>query len=179
MPTVEVEIRDDRGRALPSGDEGEVYVRSPMVMLEYWRNPQATAEAIHPGRWLRTGDFGRISDGRLYLSSRKRDLILRGGENVYPAEIELRLEAHPDVAEAAVVGAPHAELGEEVKAIVVPACGARLDPAALARWVAEALADFKVPARWEVRAEPLPRNATGKVMKHVLRDGGESAFVQE
>src|SRR5207245_9305198 len=108
--------------------------------------------AIGPGRWLRTGDLGRLEDGRLYLSARRQDLILRGGENVYPAEIEQRLELHPDVAEAAVVGVPHPELGQEVKAIVVPRPGAAADPAALARWVGQALAYFKVPAHWDIRA---------------------------
>jgi long-chain acyl-CoA synthetase len=178
IPIADVEIRDDGGRRVPDDVDGEVYVRSAMVMLEYWRNPQATREAIHPGRWLRTGDVGHLSDGRLYLSTRKRDLILRGGENVYPAEIEQRLEQHPCVAEAAVVGVDHAELGQEVKAIVVPAAGAHVDAEELARWVGEALAYFKVPAHWEVRSEPLPRNATGKVLKEVLR-GEAAAFVPE
>jgi acyl-CoA synthetase (AMP-forming)/AMP-acid ligase II len=178
IPIADVEIRDESGRPAREGVDGEVFVRSAMVMLEYWRNPQATREAIHPGRWLRTGDVGHLRGGRLYLSTRKRDLILRGGENVYPAEIEQRLEQHPAVAEAAVVGVDHAELGQEVKAIVVPAEGARVDTGELARWVGEALAYFKVPAHWEVRPEPLPRNATGKVLKDVLR-GEADAFVPE
>jgi acyl-CoA synthetase (AMP-forming)/AMP-acid ligase II len=178
IPIVDVEIRDEGGRPAPDGVDGEVFVRSAMVMLEYWRNPEATREAIHAGRWLRTGDIGHLRDGRLYLSTRKRDLILRGGENVYPAEIEQRLEQHPSVAEAAVVGVDHAELGQEVKAIVVPAAGARVDTEELARWVGEALAYFKVPAHWEVRPQPLPRNATGKVLKEVLR-GEAEAFVPE
>ena len=123
LPTIEVEIRDPEGRALPEGREGEIHIRGPLVMKEYWRNPEATAQTILPGRWLRTGDIGWLKDGRLTVESRKRDLILRGGENVYPAEIELCLEAHPDVREAAVVGVDHPELGQEVKAIVVPAPG--------------------------------------------------------
>jgi acyl-CoA synthetase (AMP-forming)/AMP-acid ligase II len=178
IPIADVEIRDAAGRAVPDGLDGEVFVRSPMVMLEYWRNPQATRDAIHPGRWLRTGDVGHLRDGHLYLATRKRDLILRGGENVVPVEIEQRLEQHPAVAEAAVVGVEHAELGQEVKAIVVPAPGARVDTAELARWVGETLAYYKVPAHWEVRREPLPRNATGKVLKDVLR-GEADAFVPE
>ena len=127
LPTVRVEIRDPQGRALPEGQEGEVHVRSPYTMLGYWRNEEATRKAIGSGRWLATGDVGRIEDGYLYINSRARDLILRGAENVYPIEIEHRLEAHPDVAEAAVVGVDHPELGQEVKAIVVPKRGARLD----------------------------------------------------
>lgn len=179
MPTVEIEIRDASGAPLPDGSEGDVHVRGPLVMLEYWRNPAATARSILAGRWLRTGDVGKILEGRLYLSSRRDDLILRGGENVYPAEIEQRLEAHPDVLEVAVLGIEHAELGQEVKAFVVPKMGRPLDAARLSAWVAEALAYFKVPSQWEVRALPLPRNATGKVLKHVLRDQQPSTFIDE
>jgi acyl-CoA synthetase (AMP-forming)/AMP-acid ligase II len=179
LPTIALEIRDEAGRPLPEGAEGEVHLRSPLVMREYWRNPQATAEAILPGRWLRTGDIGRVEQGRLYLNSRKRDLILRGSENVYPAEIELRLEAHPDVSEAAVVGVEDAEYGQEVKAFVVPSPGASPDPRDLARFVGERLAAFKVPRHWEIRREPLPRNAAGKVMKHVLKGERENPFVEE
>ena len=98
MPTHEIEIRDPQGRPLPEGVEGEIHIRSPYLMLGYWRRPEATAEALLPGRWLRTGDIGRFEDGRLYINSRARDMILRGGENIYPVEIEHRLEAHPQVA---------------------------------------------------------------------------------
>jgi acyl-CoA synthetase (AMP-forming)/AMP-acid ligase II len=179
MPTIAIEIRGPEGGLLPDGIEGEIHLRGPLVMLEYWRNPAATAEVILPGRWLRTGDVGKMIDGRLYLASRRHDLILRGGENVYPAEIEQRLEQHASVAEAAVIGVPHAELGQEVKAIVVPKMGSDVDVKALAAWAAEGLAYFKVPSLWEVRSEPLPRNATGKVLKHVLRDRGPSTFIDE
>ena len=179
MPTVEVQIRGDNGLPLPDGEEGEIHLRGPLVMLEYWRNERATAEVILPGRWLRTGDVGRMRDGRLYLSSRRNDLILRGGENVYPAEIEQRLELHPDVAEVAIIGVDHPELGQEVKAVVVPKSGRAIDVKGLASWAAEGLAYFKVPSHWEIRAEPLPRNATGKVLKHVLRDPGASTFIDE
>jgi acyl-CoA synthetase (AMP-forming)/AMP-acid ligase II len=170
MPLVDIAIRDEAGAPIEDGGEGEIHVRSAGVMLEYWRNPAATAASILPGRWLRTGDIGRIEEGRLYLASRKRDLILRGGENVYPVEIEQRLEMHPAVAEAAVVGVEHDELGQEVMAIVVPADGARVDVEELRRWVGEGLAYYKVPAHWELRGEALPRNAVGKVMKHLLAD---------
>jgi acyl-CoA synthetase (AMP-forming)/AMP-acid ligase II len=179
QPTHQVEIRTPDGAALPEGTEGEIHVRSPYLMLEYWRNPEATERALRPGRWLATGDIGRIDGGRLYVNSRARDLILRAAENVYPVEIEHRLEAHPDVSEAAVVGVDHPELGQEVKAIVVPAAGARLDPEALARWVGEVLAAFKVPSHWELRREPLPRNAAGKVLKKVLLGEAENIFVEE
>lgn len=178
-PTHQIEIRDERGVPRPEGAEGEIHVRSPYTMLGYWRDPEATAEAILPGRWLRTGDIGRLDEGRLYLNSRKRDLILRGAENIYPVEIELCLEAHPDVLEAAVVGVDNPELGQEVKAFVVPIHGAALDAADLARFVASRLAYFKVPAHWEIRNEPLPRNASGKIMKHVLTGDAENPFVEE
>jgi long-chain acyl-CoA synthetase len=177
--THQIEIRDEQGRPLPEGAEGEIYVRSPYTMLEYWRRPAETAEVIGPGRWLRTGDIGRFEDGRLYINSRARDLILRAAENIYPVEIEHRLEAHPSVAEAAVVGVDHPELGQEVKAIVVPAEGASPDPRELAAWVGETLAPYKVPAHWEVRSRPLPRNAAGKVLKNVLQGIAENAFIED
>jgi long-chain acyl-CoA synthetase len=179
VPTVELEVRDEAGRTLPEGSEGEIHVRGPMVMKEYFRKPEATAEVLLAGRWLRTGDIGRLEGGRLYLVSRKRDLILRGGENVYPVEIEQRLEQHPEVVEAAVFGVDHDELGQEVKAVVVAVSNARPSPGELTRWVAEALAYYKVPAHWEVRREPLPRNATGKVLKHELVEPRASSFIEE
>jgi len=179
LPTVELEIRDPQGRVLPEGEEGEICIRSPLVMLEYWRRPDATAETIVAGRWLRSGDIGCMEDGRLYLASRRRDLIIRGGENVYPVEIENRLVEHPNVQEAAVIPVPHPELGQEVKAVVVPRSGGTLDATALATFVGETLARFKVPSHWEFRRTPLPRNATGKVLKQVLMGEGDSQFVED
>jgi len=179
LPTVQVEIHDLDGNAVPDGDEGEVCIRGPVVMLGYWRRPEETAAVIGPGRRLRTGDIGRMESGRLFLASRKRDLILRGGENVYPVEIEHRIAEHPGVAEVAVVGMDHPELGQEVKAVVVPRPGVELDAGELTEWVASHLAYFKVPSVWEIRRETLPRNATGKVMKHLLSEGVESAFVDD
>ena len=179
MPTVELEIRDPEGNPVPDGTEGEIYLRGPLVMLGYWNRTDETDETILPGRWLRTGDWGRLIDGRLYIASRKRDLILRGGENVYPIEIEQRLEAHPAVREAAALGVDHPELGQEVKAIVVLEDGASADPEELREWVAGGLAYYKVPAHWEIREEPLPRNATGKILKNVLLGQTESAFEED
>jgi acyl-CoA synthetase (AMP-forming)/AMP-acid ligase II len=179
QPTHQIQIRDAGGRVLAEGEQGEIFVRSPYNMLEYWRDPDATRKALRAGRWLATGDVGYFRDGRLYINSRARDLILRGAENVHPAEIEHRLEEHPSVAEAAVVGVEHPELGQDVKAIVVPRPGATLDFEALARFVGETLAPFKVPAVWEVRVEPLPRNAAGKVLKNVLTGEAENRFVEE
>jgi acyl-CoA synthetase (AMP-forming)/AMP-acid ligase II len=179
LPTVQLEIRDAFGAPVPDGDEGEVCVRGPMVMPGYWRRPEANAETIAPGHWLRTGDIGRLEGGRLYLASRKRDVVFRGGENVYPVEIEKRIEDHPDVEECAVIGVDHPELGQAVKAVVVPAPGHVVDVDALRAWVASELAYYKVPEQWEVRAEPLPRNAAGKILKEPLRTGADAEFVEE
>jgi acyl-CoA synthetase (AMP-forming)/AMP-acid ligase II len=178
LPTIDVEIRDRDGKPVREGEEGEIHLRGPLVMREYWRRPRETAEAIGPGRWLRTGDVGHFEDGYLYLHSRRRDLILRAAENVYPVEVEQCLESHPAVREAAVVGVDHPELGQEVKAIVVVGDPAP-PPSELERWVAERLAYYKVPAHWELRREPLPRNATGKILKHVLTGGAVNPFVEE
>lgn len=179
LPTVEVEIRGDDGSALPEGEEGEVYVRGPLVMLEYWNRPEATAETILEDGWLRMGDWGRMEEGRLYLASRRRDLILRASENVYPVEIENRLVEHPAVDEAAVVGVPHEELGQEVKAFIVLRANQEVEAETLASFVGEKLAYFKVPAHWDISRKPLPRNATGKVLKQVLMGEAESSFVEE
>jgi long-chain acyl-CoA synthetase len=180
LPTVQLEIRNpDTGAPVADGMEGEIHLRGPMVMLEYWDRPDATAATIGPGRWLRTGDLGHMNGGRLYLAARRTDLILRGGENVYPAEIEHRLETHASVAEAVVMGVPDEDLGQRVLAIVVPADGVTVDTDDLAAHCAEALAYFKVPAEWVVRATPLPRNAAGKVLKHVLAAGDDSPFIEE
>ena len=179
VPIVDVEIRDEQGRPIGEGEEGEIHLRGPLVMREYWEDAEATKAVIKPGRWLNTGDVGRLRNGKLYIASRKRDLILRGGENVYPFEIEQRLEVHPAIAEAAVIGVDHEELGQEVKAIVVFEQGQELATEALQRWVADALAYYKVPSLWETRKEPLPRNATGKVLKNALRDAQDSMFIEE
>jgi acyl-CoA synthetase (AMP-forming)/AMP-acid ligase II len=165
---VEVEIRDPAGRAVPDGEEGEICVRSPYVMLGYWHDETATAAAIDPDRWLRTGDFGTLTEGRLHLSGRRGDLILRGGENVYPIEIENALDEHPAVLESAVLGVPHEDLGQEVAAVVVVAETDAVTPEALRAFVAERLAYFKVPSRWVITTEPLPRNATGKVVRREI-----------
>jgi acyl-CoA synthetase (AMP-forming)/AMP-acid ligase II len=178
LPTVDLEIRDPFDQALPDGTEGEVCLRGPMVMPGYWRRPAETAETIRDG-WLHTGDIGRMEGGRLYLASRKRDLILRGGENVYPVEIEKRIENHPDVDECAVIGVDHPELGQAVKAVVVPRPGRTLDAEALRAWAAAELAYYKVPEHWDLRVEPLPRNAAGKILKETLRTGVDSGFVEE
>jgi long-chain acyl-CoA synthetase len=179
LPTVEARITDDRGAVLPDGTEGNIEIRSAITMLGYWRNDAANEETILPGRWVASGDFGRLEDGILTIASRRRDLIIRGGENIYPFEIEDRLEEHPDVVEAAVFGVDDATHGQTVKAVVVVRQGTVLDADVLRRFCAETLSSYKVPAHMEIGTAPLPRNATGKVMKHVLAGTSASAFVDE
>ncbi|MFE1782817.1 class I adenylate-forming enzyme family protein [Streptomyces sp. NPDC059506] len=166
--TVSVEVRDPLGQVLPEGEEGEIHLRSPFNMLGYWEDPEATEAAIGPDGWLRTGDIGTMRGGMLYLTSRRSDLILRGGENVYPAEVEHALDEHPDVAECVVMGLPHADLGQEVAAVVVLREGSPATEEELRAFLAERLAYFKVPARWKVTTERLPRNATGKVVRRAV-----------
>ena len=154
-------------------------LRGPMVTPGYWDNPEATADTIRPGGWLRTGDFGRIENGLLFLASRRTDLIIRGGENIYPVEIENRLDEHPAVREVVVLGVDHRELGQEVKAYVVPFDNTVVTTDELAAFVGETLAPHKVPAHWEIRTEPLPRNATGKILKQVVAGNAENTFIEE
>jgi acyl-CoA synthetase (AMP-forming)/AMP-acid ligase II len=125
------------------------------------------------------GDIGTLKDGLLYINSRARDLILRAAENVSPVEIEHRLDAHSGVLESAVIGVDHPELGQEVKAVVVPAEGASLDPGELTAWCAETLSAYKVPSLWEIRNEPLPRNAAGKVLKTALSGEATPNLLEE
>ncbi|GAA2594755.1 MULTISPECIES: class I adenylate-forming enzyme family protein [Streptomyces] len=166
---VRLEIRDPLGEVLGEGEEGEVWVRSMYNMLGYWRDPGATADTIGADRWLRTGDLGCLREGRLFLVSRRSDLIIRGGENIYPAEIETVLVEHPDVSECLVIGTPHPDLGQEVAAVVVLRPGAEVTEEALREYAARELAYFKVPRRWRLTDEALPRNATGKVIRHSVR----------
>jgi len=168
-PLCELEIRGTLGEVLPDGEIGEICVRGASVFLGYWGDPAATAEALDEQRWYRTGDFGRFTDGVLQLESRMRDLIIRGGENVYPIEIETRLAEHPAVAEACVVGVPHHQLGQEIAAVVVLRAGADLAPEDVKAWVADALAAFKVPS-YVVFRDELPYNATGKVVKREVEE---------
>ncbi|WP_174185169.1 class I adenylate-forming enzyme family protein [Nocardia barduliensis] len=162
---VALEIRDSAGEVVPDGVEGEIWVRSPYVMLGYWQDEAATAKAITPDRWLRTGDIGVLEHGRLRLSGRRSDLILRGGENVYPTEIEQCLDEHPAVRECAVVGVPDADLGQQVAALVVVESSTATTEDELRAFAAERLAYYKVPARWRLTTTALPRNATGKVVR--------------
>lgn len=168
VPTMRVEIRDDAGGPVPDGVEGEICLDGPLIMLGYWRDPAATAAATTPDGWFRTGDLGSMRDGVLRMSTRRSDLILRGAENVYPAEVEAQLEGHPAVGECVVLGLPHADLGEEVAAVVVVRAGSTVTAQELAGFLADRLARYKVPTHWQITTEPLPRNATGKVMRREL-----------
>jgi long-chain acyl-CoA synthetase len=169
-PILQVEVRDEQGNTLAPGEAGEICFKGPNLIRGYWNKPEATAEAIVDG-WLRSGDIGRIDvDGFVYVEDRAKDMVLRGGENVYCAEVEAALYEHPDVHEAAVFGVPHDRLGEEVAAAILPRAGAHVTVAELQDHVRERLAPFKVPTRMVILDEPLPRNASGKIMKRELRD---------
>jgi acyl-CoA synthetase (AMP-forming)/AMP-acid ligase II len=167
---VELEVRDADDQPVPAGVEGEVCVRSAYNMLGYWNNPTATSAAFRGDRWLHTGDIGtRDEQGRISLSSRRSDLIIRGGENVYPAEIEAVLTEHPAVAECLVMGIDHPDLGQEVAVVVVPADPGTVDEPGLEQelrsYAAGEIAYFKVPTHWRFTDQALPRNATGKVIR--------------
>jgi len=183
-PGVELEVRDPAtGAPLGDGEVGEICIRTAALLLRYWGNEEATRAAIDDERWYRTGDFGFVRDGFVYLQGRRQDLIIRGGENIYPAEIESRLIEHPDITEVAVVGVDDHLLGQEVKAFVVLRTPGALDADAVRAFAAEALAAYKVPAHVEF-VTALPHNAAGKVMKHLLGADGiatteAGGFVEE
>ena len=168
VPGCEVEIRDPDGRALPAGEAGEICVRSPGLMLGYWNAPETTAHAVRDG-WLYTGDVGRLDeDGYLYIVDRIKDLIIRGGFNVYPRDVEDALVEHPDVAMAGVVGAPSASHGEEVVAFVSLRAGATLEPEQLIDWSRERIGGYKYPRRVNV-VDAIPLTPVGKVDRKALR----------
>jgi long-chain acyl-CoA synthetase len=171
---VQVQVVDDAGTPLPPGDIGEVVVRGDTVMAGYWRNDAATAAAIRDG-WLHTGDVGCLDDaGFLTLKDRSKDLVISGGSNIYPREVEEVLLTAPGVAEVAVVGTPDAEWGEVVVAFVVAQAGQRLDPAALDAHCLARIARFKRPKRY-VMVDALPKNNYGKVLKTELRASLQNA----
>ena len=169
IPGVQVRIFDDQDHDLGPGQDGEVCVRGDNVMLGYW-NQEAESAAALRGGWLRTGDIGRIDeDGYVYITDRKKDMLLVHGSNVYPREIEEVIYQMQGVRETAVVGRPDAHHGELPVAFVVPADGTALDEAAVLKFCRERLANYKLPREIRVQNEPLPRNATGKILKTELR----------
>jgi long-chain acyl-CoA synthetase len=170
VPIMEIRVVGDDGREVPAGEVGEIWFRGANLFRGYWGKPEATAEVLVDG-WLRSGDLGCVDEeGFITVLDRKKDMVLRAGENVYCAEVEAALYEHPGVHEAAVFGLPHRRLGEEVAAAVVPKPGMALAEGDLRAHVAERLAAFKVPSVWEIRGEKLPRTATGKILKRALRD---------
>ena len=169
VPHVGIQIRDDAGRVLAPGEAGEICLRGPKITKGYWRDPQKTAASFF-GDWFRTGDIGHLDqDGFLFLTDRKKDMIISGGENVASSEVERVIYRLAQVSEAAVVGLPDAQWGERVVAVIVLKAGAQLAPEELQRHCREHLAGFKVPRQLFLR-ESLPRNPSGKVLKRVLRD---------
>ena len=167
-PGFEVRILDADAE-VPVGEPGEIVLRGPTVMKGYLDDPAATAEALSPDGWLRTGDLGVLDErGNLRIVGRSKDMFIVGGFNAYPAEIENLLLGHPDIAQAAVIGIPDARLGEVGMAFLVPRAGATLDPDAVIAWSREHMANYKAPRAVEV-VDALPVNATGKVVKDELR----------
>ncbi|HET9978381.1 MAG TPA: malonyl-CoA synthase [Burkholderiaceae bacterium] len=176
LPGVQLRIHDDKGQPCRTGDIGLIEVKGPNVFKGYWRMPEKTAEEFTPDLWFKTGDVGKVDeDGVVTIVGRSKDLIISGGYNVYPAEIEGYLNEQPGVAESAVVGVPHPDFGEGVIAVVVPKPGAALDEAALIAALKGKIAAFKVPKRVFVEAE-LPRNQMGKVQKNLLRERHKGLF---
>ena len=179
VPTVSVKIVDEKGQELGEGETGEVCISGPILMAGYWNKPEATADAIDADGWLHTGDIGHLDDeGFLFITDRKKDMIIRGGENIYSVEIEQRLVNHPEIADAAIYGVAHPELGEEVKATVQLEEGSTVTEAEVKQWVADGLAAFKVPAYVDLTFDKLPRNASGKLLKNVLRGEGDVSFAE-
>jgi long-chain acyl-CoA synthetase len=175
-PTIEIRVVDDDGTDAPTGERGEVWIKGPTVMNRgYWHRPDAN-EAVFSDGWFHTGDIGYLDgDAFLFLVDRAKDMIIRGGENVYCVEVENVLFDFPDVIDAAVVGVPHKTLGEEVKAVVQLKNGATATADDIRAFCKQHLADFKVPEYIEISETPLPRNPAGKVLKSLLR-GGDSSF---
>ena len=176
LPILDVKIVDPEGKEVPDGQLGELVIYGPTITPGYWNRPDATAETVVEG-WLQSGDLGyRDADGFLFVVDRAKDMILRGGENVYCTEIENCLADHPEIDEAAVVGVSDAELGERVKAIVRRVPGSTLSDAGVRKHVAAHMASFKVPEFVEFTEELLPRNAAGKLLKNALRGKGAVPF---
>lgn len=170
VPVAQLKIMDADGvNELPAGEVGELWAKGPMIVKGYWNKPEATAECFRDG-WVRTGDLAKLDEeGFLYIVDRAKDMIIRGGENIYSSEVEDVLYAHPAVTDAALIGIPHKTLGEEPAAVVHLAPGMHATEAELQTWVKERLAIFKVPVAIRFVKDTLPRNANGKILKTELR----------
>jgi malonyl-CoA/methylmalonyl-CoA synthetase len=174
---VEVRVTDpESGNDVPRGEIGMIEVRGPNVFTGYWRKPDATRESFRGDGFFITGDLGRMdTDDRVWILGRSKDLVITGGYNVYPKEVELELDALAGVKESAVIGVPHRDFGEAVVAVVVPDGGSLFDEGRLIRQLRERLASYKVPKRI-VALEELPRNTMAKVQKNVLRERHKGLF---
>ncbi len=169
LPGVEVAIVDEAGNRLPPGQVGEIAARSVANMAGYFNLPEATAKTIDAQGWLRTGDAGYMdAEGYVYIHDRVKDMIISGGENIYPAEVENAIFGHPKVEEVAVIGVPSERWGEEVKAVVVPRAGETIEPAEIIAWARERIAAYKAPKSVDV-IDALPRNPSGKILRRELR----------
>ena len=170
LPWVDIRVIDPGTLTdVKTGDVGEIWLRSGMVMKGYWNNPGASSEAIMDGGWLRTGDAAYLDEqGYIYLFDRFKDMIISGGENVYPAEVENAIYAHPAIQEVGVIGIPHERWGETPMAVIVLKTGHQVSPDELIAFVRQRLARYKCPTSVVV-ADMLPRNASGKLLKRELR----------
>jgi malonyl-CoA/methylmalonyl-CoA synthetase len=176
LPGVGVRVHGDKGQPLAAGEIGHIEVKGPNVFKGYWRMPEKTADEFTTDLWFKTGDVGKIdADGYVTIVGRSKDLIISGGYNIYPAEIEGFINDMPGVAESAVVGVPHPDFGEAVVAVLVPKPGAQLDGTAVIGALKQQIANFKVPKFVEVTPD-LPRNAMGKVQKNLLRERHQKLF---
>ena len=169
VPVAQARVVNDAGEDVADGQIGEIWIKGPNVVQGYWNKPEATAEAFTDG-WFHTGDLGyRDAEGFFYVVDRKKDVVIRGGENVYCAEVEAVLFEHPAVQDVAIIGLPHRMLGEEVAAVIEARPGHTIDPAEIQAFVATRLARFKAPTQVLISDGPLPRTATGKVLKRELK----------
>lgn len=169
LPSVGLRILDENGNDVPSGQIGEVAINSPTNMAGYWNKPEETARVLSADNWLRTGDAGILDEnGYLFIQDRIKDMIITGGENVYPAEVESALYGHPDVADVAVIGVPDDRWGEAVKAVVVRRPGTELEADSVIAWAREKIAGFKCPKTVDF-IDALPRNPSGKILRRSLR----------
>jgi len=169
LPGTEIAILDEELNPLPPGEIGEVAIRSDSVMLGYWNRPEENEKALIEGGWFRTGDAGIVDEeGYLYIQDRIKDMIITGGENVYPAEVESAIFGHPDIADIAIIGVPDEKWGEAVKAVIVRREGSDLDEAGVIAHARERIAGFKCPKTVDF-VDALPRNPSGKILRRELR----------
>jgi acyl-CoA synthetase (AMP-forming)/AMP-acid ligase II len=170
LANVDIKIVRPDGTAAPAGDAGEIAIRSPTLMTGYWNRPEDTAAALTADGFFLSGDAGRLdADGYLYIQDRIKNMIVSGGENIYPAEVEAVLREFPGIVDVAVIGIPDERWGEAVKALVVLEPGAQADAAQIIQWARSRLAGYKLPKSVDFRAE-VPRNAAGKILHRELRE---------